>query len=139
MSVDHMWLCQFLLRDSPSMFCESRSCCHFGCVTLLSVMQRGELARGSPAMAGMPLTTTVLLIMASRREARPDTDACAKTCISTGRCSQVCAHTCARNKCTSTHAHTCSLAYNGTVPHLILFSILPLSSNSRLLYDRLLP
>lgn len=79
----------------------------FGCVTPLSVMQRGELAWGSLAMTRMPLTTTVLLIMASRREARPDTDACAKTCISTDRCSQVCihthTHTHAWNKRTNTH------------------------------------
>lgn len=34
-------------------------------------------------MRRMPLTATVLLIMTSRRKAWPDTDAHAKTCIST--------------------------------------------------------
>lgn len=49
--------------------CQSRSCCHFGRVTLLSVMQQGELAWRMLAMTGIPLTISVLLLMASRHKA----------------------------------------------------------------------
>lgn len=60
---------QFLVWDSPKMLCQVRHGCHLNCVTLLSGRSRGDLARGALAMTRMPLTTAVLLIMASRLEA----------------------------------------------------------------------
>lgn len=105
----------------------------FGRVTLLFVMERGELGLGTPAMRRMPLTATVLLIMTSRREAWPDTDAHAKTCISTDAAKY--AHT---YKEANGQTQTLSLThtYIHLVPHRILFSILPLSYKSSVWYDR---
>lgn len=84
-------------------------------------------------MRRMPLTATVLLIMTSRRDAWPDTDAHAKTCISTDAAKY--AHT-----YKEANGQTQALSLTHTcihlVPHRILFSILPLSYKSSVWYDR---
>ncbi len=81
-------------------------------------------------MTRMPLTTTVLLIMASRREAGQTLTPMLRLALAQTDAAKY-AHTHKTNGQTHIHTHT--------VPHLILFSILPLSYNSRVWYDRLLP
>lgn len=119
---------QFLVWDSPKRLCQLRRGCHFDCVTLLSGWSRGELAQGALAMTRMPLTTAVLLIMASRLEAGQTLTPMLRHALAQTDAAEY-AHT--HTKQMDTHTHT--------LPHLRLFSILPLSYNSSVWYDRLLP
>jgi len=103
---------EFPLWDYSKLLCWSRSCCHSARVTVSPVMQRWASSRN--ARYDKNASNHQCAAHGQQTQGQPDTDAHAKTCISTDGWSQVCTHT-------HTHTHVCTCTQTLCSPSRIVF------------------